>query len=239
MLLWDGKFFGQPGGGAGVDPDFANVVLLSGFEGTDGSTTLDDESSYNNTMTVTGNAQIDTAQSKFGASSLLLDGTGDWVTVADRDEFSFGTGAFTIEAFVRRVNTNAFVVVSKYNSDPTLAEWVFQYSSGDLQFVGFYSTSSFFLVSGTVSLATGTWHHVMVDRTGDDFRLYANGSMVGSATEARNIKNTGRPLRIGSRDHGTPNSLNGWLDELRITKGVARCGSDGGYTVPTAAFPRS
>ncbi len=61
---------------SGGDPFSSSVVLLSGFEGTDGSTTFLDESPAGRALTANGNAQIDTAQFKFGASSLLLDGQG-------------------------------------------------------------------------------------------------------------------------------------------------------------------
>ena len=59
------------------DPDFANVSLLLHGDGTNGSTTIVDSSSSSKTVTAVGDAQISTAQSKFGGSSIYFDGTGD------------------------------------------------------------------------------------------------------------------------------------------------------------------
>ena len=82
------------------DPYWANVVLLLHMDGTDGSTTFTDSSSYARAMTAAGNAQIDTAEFKFGTASGLFDGTGDSVQTPNGADFQF-LGDFTVEAWVR------------------------------------------------------------------------------------------------------------------------------------------
>jgi hypothetical protein len=84
-----------------TDPNFASVVLLVGFDGSDGSTTFTDESGAAHALTAVGNVQVDTAQSKFGGASGLFDGAGDAITAADSAAWHFGTGDFTVEAWVR------------------------------------------------------------------------------------------------------------------------------------------
>ena len=79
----------------------AQTVLLLHCDGTDASTTFTDSSSPAKTVTAVGDAQLDTAQFKFGTASGLFDGTGDELTVTDHADFDFGTGDFTIEFFVR------------------------------------------------------------------------------------------------------------------------------------------
>jgi hypothetical protein len=84
------------------DPNFDSVKLLCGFEGADGSTTFVDESSVGRTLTGAGSTpEIDTAQFKFGSSSLLLDGPNGRVTADDAADLELGSGHFTLECFAR------------------------------------------------------------------------------------------------------------------------------------------
>jgi hypothetical protein len=121
------------GGGGGPDPNWANVVLLMGFEGADASTTFVDESSVGRTMTAIGNAQIDTAQFKFGAASGLFDGSGDVVTAADSADWDFGSGDFTIEMFVRHSVNASQGYVEQYTGGGNRS-WSFIRESNQLRF---------------------------------------------------------------------------------------------------------
>ncbi|WP_192355579.1 LamG domain-containing protein [Mesorhizobium mediterraneum] len=243
MMVQSGRF-GGGGGGGPTDPNFASVVLLSGFEGADASTVMDDESNSNHTLTAVGNAQIDTSQFKFGASSLLLDGSGDRVTAPSHANFQFGSGQFTIEAFVR-FNTltadNRGICGGSTGANP-----VWTLTAGATGAVVFaYSTDSFsydvVVASASGVVTTGTWYHLAADRdaTGK-IRIYVDGVMVANATPANPaITPIATPLTIGAQTNNGVVDMDGWIDEFRITKGVARYASDGGFTVPTAAFPRS
>ncbi|BCH33114.1 hypothetical protein MesoLjLc_50440 [Mesorhizobium sp. L-8-10] len=229
-----------------ADPNFSSVVLLAGFNGVDGSTTFDDESNSNHTMTAAGNAQVDTAVVKFGTGSLLCDGTGDWINIADSDDW-YLPGEFTMEAWVR---PDASTVTTR----AICGQWTNLNPNNSFYFYYVWSSStakSFrFLMSpdGTAASAVGltqantnidqsVFHHVAVDRDASNVaRLYVDGVMVASATITGGANVTGN-LRVGDRGSGTAPWL-GWIDELRITKGVARYASDGGFTPPTAAFPR-
>lgn len=89
-------------------------------------------------------------------------------------------------------------------------------------------------------MTTGVWYHVAADKdaTGK-IRLYVDGVMLGSATPANSaIFNSTAGLGIGAQGANGNVDMAGWLDEVRITKGVARYASDSGFTVPTAAYPR-
>ena len=221
------------------DPDFASVVLLLGFEGVDGATATTDESPVGRTMSFSGNAQLDTAQFKYGASSLLLDGTGDYLTSPDSADFDLGSGLFTIEMFIRPASvTGSQFLVAQWDGIPTLA-WVLFLNGAALNWFVSTSGSNFFgdLAGGTLS--TGTWYHVCVDYDGTTYRLYLDGAMVASSTTARAINNSTDQLHIGSRSGTGSDFFNGSIDEVRITKGVGRYVSDGGFTPPAAVFPRS
>jgi hypothetical protein len=96
------------------------------------------------------------------------------------------------------------------------------------------------ITSSGAALTTGIWYHLAVDKdaTGK-IRIYLNGTVMGSATPANSgIFNTDAALAIG---HGQffGFGVDGWMDEVRITKGTARYKTDAGFVMPTAAFPRT
>jgi Concanavalin A-like lectin/glucanases superfamily/Putative phage tail protein len=235
----------------GIDPDWAYVVLLLGFEDLDGSTGApgftDESSRHQGTATVTG-PQIDTAQFKFGASSALITGTLPLATFHGNSDFDLSNSnsdQFTIECWAR------FTSFSSYNTlvGKSLGniEWLFAAFHGSLGTGGltFQSTTTGLAIdvdvrSSDTVLSPGIWYHLAVDKdsTGK-IRLYVNGTPVGSATPADSSINYNslNNVIIGSTGFGG-NPLNGWIDEVRITKGVARYKTDASFTSPTAAFPR-
>ena len=229
---------GRNGAASGVtDPSFASTKLLLGFEATNGSTTFADQSSANRgNATAFGSAQVSTAQFKYGASSLLLNGTTDYATFLDSTDWDFGTGAFTIELFVRYA-TVADAVFLSYRDAVGLG-WRFYRTTSGLIFDAEGAP-------GTVGVAwtptAGTWYHVCVDRdAGGAIRVYVDGAMLQkNAAGGGSISNPAIDLHIGRNSASAVFFFNGNMDEIRITKGVARYGSDAGFTVPTAAFPRS
>lgn len=218
------------------DPDFANVVVLLHMDGSDASTTFTDVKGH--TFTAAGNAQIDTAQSKFGGASGLFDGSGDYITTPDSADWDLGTGDFTIEFFIRfnaLPASSAYSLVGNYVSGTS--GWIVQFrndapgarltfgSSGDTPIDGF-----------TWSPSTATWYHVAITRASGTVKAWVDGTQVGSdVTNTENISGSTGVLMIGALNLGPLQYLNGWLDELRITKGVARYAS--GFTAPTQAFP--
>ncbi|WP_429820271.1 LamG domain-containing protein [Ensifer sp. B1-9] len=233
---------------SGSDPNFSSVVLLCGFNGVDGATTATDDSNSAKTLTFFANAQIDTAQSKFGGASLLLDGNGDYLEVASSADWSFGSSPVTIEFFVRfnALSSSQRMMIGNGGASGNLG-WGAGVTSDLAAFQFFYSSNSGTSYNNTVTTsgvtpATGQWYHFCVEVDGSNkLRVYVDGVMRGSLTSAPAINYETTSLYIGSYIPAniTASEMNGWIDELRITKGVARYASDSGFTVPTAAFPRS
>lgn len=239
----------------GTDPDFIYVVLLMGFEGIDGSQGapgMTDESPLLHGNANIGNSpQIDTAQYKFGSSSLLVTGALPLVTFHGGSDFFLSdsnSAQFTIECWARFASFNPLpnysTLLSKSLSN---VDWRFAAfsSGGTVGGLSFQSSSAggAFNVdfrSADNILATGIWYHLAVDKdsTGK-IRLYKNGEMVASNTpiDSSIAESTATNLTIGSGGFGG-NALDGWVDEVRITKGVARYKTDASFTSPTAAFPR-
>ncbi len=226
---------------------FANVKLLLGFEGVDAATATSDESgAAHGAATFNGNAQLDTAQFKFGASSLLLDGTGDFITFPDSADWDLSdnnSDLFTVECFIRPHSASNQSIVGQGSFGSNTLSWVLWFSAAKQ--LSFYTSSGGNLITNTIGgtgtiMTLDTWYHVACDKdaTGK-IRLYVDGTMVGSATPADStFFNSTAVISIGSTD--VPgNAFNGWIDELRITKGQAAYASDAGFIAPTAAFPRS
>lgn len=212
-----------------LDPDFASVSLLLHMDGANDSTTFTDSSSSARTVTAVGNAKISTAQSKFGGASGLFDGSGDYCTVTTS---AFGTNDFTIEAWIRPSGFNDYNYIydsKTSDADTTGFGWGFN-SAGGL-FV--YADDNFRLQVGTVS--TNTWTHVALSRSSGTWRHFVNGVVQG-LTYSNSSNFTRTFTRIGSVWFDAY-YINGYMDDLRITNGVARYTAS--FTPPAAAFPNA
>lgn len=217
-------------------PD-SSVKLLLSFGGKDGSTDFKDLSSFNKAITAVGNAQISTTQSKFRRSSLRLDGTGDRITAVDSEDWNFAAGAFSIDGWFRfdgGVTNQAFM--GQWGGTNA---WFYYIEAGNLLFRANSSGNRDLSVAWVPS--TGVWYHVAADRNASGvLRLYIDGVMVAKdAAYNWTIANGSQPFVIGAI--GNSNTFpaydfNGWVDEVRVVKGVASWDNDAGFAVPTAPY---
>ena len=224
--------------GAGDDPYWNNVVALLHCDGTNGSTTFTDQKSH--TFTATGNAQISTAQSKFGGASALFDGTGDLVSSADHADWALGAGDWTIECWVRPASTAAqCVILHKRASSAVYGPFGIYMDAGGK--AGFLisvdgSTWGVNILTGTGIFVAGTWAHVAFCRSGNNYYAFVNGTSAGTASLAGALFANTAPLCIGANGDASV-SFNGNIDDVRITKGAARYTA--AFTPPAAAFPNT
>jgi hypothetical protein len=188
-----------------------------------------DQTGKNNLETVA-DAQIDTSVKKYGTGSMEFDGTGDWLLIPSGDHLAFGTGDYTVECFVY-FNSISTTVLQIFFCSGTNVNSFFFHADGNQLSVG---TSAAFISNQATTFSTGTWYHVAACRSGTTLRLFKDGVQVGSdATDTTNWISAGL-ARVGANpiDEQT---VNGFIDDLRITKGVARYTS--AFTPPTKAFP--
>ena len=220
------------------DPYWDDVVLMLKGDGPDGSTNIIDSSVNNHSVTVHGNAKISTAQSKFGGSSIAFDGNHDYLTVSD-PEMNFGTGDYTIELFARGAGSQPHGYPVLVTSEIGAAN-----GTGTLCFKDMLVGNKVTVIHGIDRVITAShalnadtsWRHFALTRGGGTLRLYIDGVLAGSSTItlAMNFSE----LTIGFARYSPNNtSFNGHIDELRITKGVARYTTN--FTLPTAPFPTS
>jgi len=202
--------------------------LLLHCDGSDASTTFTDSSASSRTVTANGNAQIDTAQKKFGSASGLFDGSGDYLTIANHADFAFGSGNFTVDFWVR------------FNALPTSGNFATFYgrdvSSLDLQldvkntsgtytlrFIPYISGAKLVVDATWAGIAVNTWYHIAFVRSGSSWYAFVNGTQLGSTgSQAGTLDTTTDTISIGRHTSGSPREFNGWLDEFRVSKGVAR-----------------
>lgn len=226
------------------DPYFSSVVLLLHMNGTDGSTSFVDSSSSAKTVTAYGGAAISTAQSKFNGSSGSFDGANTYLLVDDSPDWYFGTGEFTIEAFIRlTAQATTATIAAQRGTDTNNHAWSFTASTvsgGQLQFRYTSNGSSVAVRNPAWVPNLNTWYHVCVCRAAGTLRLFVDGVVINSAANSVDIFNSPKPLMIGAGNNNTTttvpiNFLNGYIQDLRITKGVGRYA--GNFTVPTQPFP--
>lgn len=224
------------------DPYFANVALLMHMDGGNGSTAFVDNSPTPKILTSFNAAQSST-QVKFGPSSAFFSTAAfQCVTIPSHTDFEVGNGNYTVEAWMFRtgVNSTAGRVWTRYND---------QYSGMDLSIdtngkLAHYLSStgtSWNLVSGAASaiIPLNQWVHVASVRNGGTLTAYVNGSgtVISSGLGTATLSGMGNRSVGGQPGVATNRTFPGYLDEFRITKGVARYTAD--FTPPTRPFPNS
>ena len=224
------------------DVYFPQTKLLLPFDGVNGATTTSDLSNRSATVTFVGNASISTAQSKFGGSSLYLDGTGDYLNIADTYwNTAISSGDFTIE-FWARLSSTAYQQILGTRDSGTNGWNVVHYGAGNenSQFLFYFRDSAGWqyvnLGQGTrTTPAQNTWYHIAITRSGNTWKLFLNGTAEDTVTNANDIVDgAANGLGIGARVYDTSNYVTGYLDDIRITPGIARYTSN--FTPPTTAY---
>jgi hypothetical protein len=216
--------------------DDANVLavsLLLHGDGANNSTVFTDISK-GKVLTPYGGAKISTTQSKFGGSSMYFDGAGDYIGAPSASDLIFGSGAFTVELFFYRAGAGdqsymETLIDFRASDTNSTAFSVGTKSTGDVGTYG-YPTGSSWTARGTFT--ANAWNHIAVVSTGSTGYFFLNGvqQWTGSMGSTNYTEGT---LKIGAAV-STTYTFNGYVDEVRVTKGVARYTAD--FTPPNAAF---
>jgi hypothetical protein len=195
---------------------YPSCSLLLHFSGSNGSTTFTDNSPRTKTATSNNGAVISTAQSKFGGTSGFFDGTNDYVSIPNNTEFNFTSGTFTVElwAYFSSVSDQR-VLVTNYQ-DATNG-WVLQLLNG---IVNVNLSGNGQDIIGTTTILTNTWYHITVSGTAGAYKLFLNGVQEGSTYTGGTTLTSTSALTIGQII--SSGYFIGYIDELRITNGVAR-----------------
>jgi hypothetical protein len=182
----------------------------------------------NNALTV-GEAQVSTTQYKWGTTSMKFDGTGDWLYFPSQSTNAFGNANFTLECWIYIASPNDSPIYESRTGNTTDG---FTLTALNSTTIRIFTTSA--LITGTIANYSSTWTYVAVARSGSTTTLYVNGVSVGTTTSLGNLTNTDYVVG-GGRYAGSSTitaSFNGYIQDFRITKGIART-----ITTPTGAFP--
>jgi hypothetical protein len=208
-----------------VDPLFGSVVLL-----VHGNGTITDSSSSPKTVTVLGDTQISTAQSKFGASSIYFDGTSDRLSVPNM----ILNNDFTAEAWLYKTakDASAYSVLFgglSAGGDTNNTQLTFD-SGGEGRIGTVLAAVNVIGGTGAGAIATNAWSHVAWARSGATVRQFVNGSQLGSGTSTSPLS----IAYIGGLLISSGFDVNGYLAEIRVT---AACRYTANFAPPTAPFP--
>lgn len=211
------------------DPYWSDVVALLYFNGVNGGTSFPDETSM--TWTVHGTIQTSTAAAKFGSSSMYPGTSTGYLTGASSANFGFGSGDFTIDGWVQGTATVAYKCLfdTGYSSGSGLA--IFVASSSDTKIHIFMSGS--LVLSSTSSITTTGFDYFEVNRSAGTLRVFKNGILEASVANSTVLNSSAAPY-IGN-NYALNNQFQIYLNEFRVTKGVAR--NTANYTPPTARAP--
>lgn len=230
-----------------IDDSYTKALLH--MNGADASTVFTDEAGH--TFTARGTAQLDTAQKKFGTASGLFDGDSDWIDTPDHDDWNLGSGSFTIDF---RIRFNALPAASAEMylcgqrdipvNPPFLGSIWHLYivnSAGTYQWglrYYIYPTWTNVLTKNSPGLSTNTWYHIALVRSGNSWYVFQDGTQCGTTvTNSDTLPNVaptymGALFRIGQ--DGSVGYVNGWLDEFRLSKDIARWTAN--FTPPTGEY---
>jgi len=192
---------------------------------------LYDLSNNGTQMNQTGTAIVTGVQDKFGTSSGLYSGS-NFNYYSDDTGIQFGTGDFTIEGWVyRNAASTQHGLIAKGASN---TGWVLFVNTTN-QLV--WTTTSTVQKTSTTTIPATTWTYFAIVRSGSTNYMFINGTLEGATWSDSTNFNQVNPLYLGNDRTAGSSGLNGYLDEVRITKGVARYTAT--FTAPTTAFPTS
>jgi hypothetical protein len=214
----------------GLDPYFSSVSLLLHMNGSNGSTTFTDSSSNGLAIAATGNAQISTTQSKFGNASGNFDGSGDYLTVNNSSVNIAASQDFTWEAWIYPLSLGGYKCIVKNGDSSTGTPHL--YLSNSLLILWESNSSK---IAHQTNVVVNQWQHVALVRAGNVSRIYLDG--ISSSDAYSWSASTSNILTIGSDAGGIGQDFNGYIDEVRVTKGVARFTST--FSPSSNPFPDS
>jgi hypothetical protein len=220
--------------------DTYTKVLLH-FEGADAGTTITDSNlgGSSHTWTARGNANTDDAQAKFGSTSLLCDGTGDYVDTGDHGDYTLGSGDFTVEMWARpAVDGSALVLAGQCDTAGIAnanSSFLVARTAGNLVTFAVATAGAATTVTSTSTLVAGSWTHILGVKYNSVLKLFINGTQEGGdVAHAATVNPSSSLLGVGSGGDYTTNPWNGWIDEFRLSVGTARYTED--FTVRTFAY---
>jgi hypothetical protein len=212
-----------------VDDNYTKSLLH--LDGVDGSTTFTDEA-RGKVWTPLGTARIKTEQSKFGGASAFFDGSGSYIETPNSLDFEPGAEPFTIDFWIYPLDTGS---TSPYLAGKSLPDFGQGYDirlyNQTIHVVGVNGWDT--NIRSDASATINAWHHIAVSSTADTVYLFIDGVQKGTCPRST-IASQNIPFRIGLTTNYGGTAFNGYLDEFRFSKGIARWTAN--FTPPAAPY---
>lgn len=195
------------------------------------------------TVTAQGSAQLDTSNKEFGSAGAKFDAAGDYLNItANSADFNFGSADFTVDFWWKSKTTSAPAdIFDLFNIDKNSVHSAGNYgfeiyvASSLLVVATFSNGTNQYNATAAVNVLDQAWHHIAVIRNGNAFKIFVDGT-VGAVTDtisgSQNF-DVNMVVEIANRFGGGETAL-GWIDELRVSKGIARWTSN--FTPPVAEY---
>jgi hypothetical protein len=209
----------------------ANTLLLIHADGTDAATVFRDDNGARapKGIVAIGNAQIDTAQYKFGDTSALFDGTDDRLEIYPTTTYD----DFTVECWIRLANNSGTKNILSFGNESSGRVFFAVYN--DRIYWDQYGVTS---RHGNTSMGANTWYHLAWSRTGSTIKLFVDGveqtmtTVSGSGTFPSGAVGNTNGIFVGTLSDGAID-FNGHIDEVRISNSVRYTT---GFTPSTTPF---
>ncbi|NBR25083.1 MAG: LamG domain-containing protein, partial [Micrococcales bacterium] len=207
-----------------TDPYFKYVTMLLHGDGTNGAqnNTFLDSSTNNFTITRNGNT-TQGSFSPYGSNwSNYFDAYTKYLTVNAQTALSFGTGDFTIEAWVYVTSISSYAGILETRPGVTGQTYVFGIYNSSGNRLDFYMGPSVTRLTSASTVNLNSWNHVAVSRSGTTVRLFINGVLdANTVTTSASIDANATTQLIGTIRDGDGYNLNGYISNLRVVKGTA------------------
>ncbi len=210
--------------------NISNTTFLANFT----NAGIFDSAMMNDVETIT-NAQVSTAQSKFGGSSMYFDGS-SYLNIPLTTEHRLGSSDFTLEFFMNATGSisGQAMMAFPHNASNYASLLIYGGGATALQLYSSSAGSSWDVAGGSSigTITAGVWHHVAIARQGSSIRLFLDGNLTTTISFSGTYSGTYDRFWIG--DSVSNSNYVGYIDELRFTRGVARYTST--FTPATSAF---
>lgn len=218
--------------------DSFTTVLLH-MDGSDDGTVFTDSNvgGSAHTWTAHGNCKTKTTQSKFGGAScrnsIASSAAGDYLSTPDHADWHMGSGDFTIDCWFRRGgNLSNYNVLFWWGAGSNLRAYI---DSSDHLDINVAVGGGVGITGSTAISDTTTWHHFALVRSGNTFKMFLDGVQEGSTqTVSGSLATDAAAFIIGNYSDASSYPFNGFIDEFRISKGIARWTSN--FTPPSAPY---
>lgn len=183
-----------------------------------------------------GSPVVTTQVKKFGSESGFFNGSSSYLTVTDSTALKFGSGDFTVEGWYYTGSaTNQSLISLQTVSTAAAFRMDFEGATSKIYLLCSTNGTSFAVNISSTAISLNTWTYIAAVRSGTTFTLYINGVSAASTTVS-GVLTTSTANYIGCTNTGSfTQFVTGYLDDIRITKGVARYTAN--FTPPTATFP--